>query len=168
MKIYHVPHGTPYHKENSIRGIRKAKALGYDAIDLDLQMTKDGVIVCTHWGQPMLHDGFRDPLLPFADRRRQVRHMRWARVRRLRVARGKYRIQRLEVLLAECARLGITAVLEPKGDPRFRTTATWMRIRVMQRASGATVNVYALPELGGEASVAAATAEKFHAWVIRR
>ncbi|MBO9523905.1 MAG: hypothetical protein J7518_20415 [Nocardioidaceae bacterium] len=166
-RIYHVPHGTPYHQENSLRGIRKAAAEGYTSIDLDMQMTKDGVIVGTHWGQPMLRDGFRDPLLPLA-RKARVADMKWRRVRRLRTKDGGYRIQRLETLLAECARLDIEAVLEPKSDPRFRTVATWQRIRVMQRVAKARIAAYALPELGGAESMKAAKeAGVKDAWVIR-
>lgn len=173
-RIYHVPHGVPYHRENSLRGIRYAASVRHDdgtrrytSIDLDLQMTKDGVIVGCHWGQPMLRDDFRDPLRPWA-RKGVVRNMSWRRVRRLRVPRTKYRIQRLETLLAECARLNIEAVLEPKSDPRFQQDSTWRRIRIMQKMTGADVAVYALPELGGEKSVAAAKRLGFTAWVIRR
>lgn len=173
-RIYHVPHGTPYHRENSVRGIRHAAAARnpdgtrvYTSIDLDLQMTKDGRIVGTHWGQPMLRDGFRDPLLPMA-RKARVKDMTWRRVRRLVVPKGFWRIQRLETLLRECARLDLEAVLEPKGDPRFHQEGTWRRIRIMRRMTGARVAVYALPELGGAASVAAAKAAGFPAWVIER
>jgi hypothetical protein len=95
--------------------------------------------------------------------------MKWRRVRRLRVPRTKYRIQRLETLLAECARQDIEAVLEPKSDPRFQQVSTWQRIVVMRRLAKARIAAYALPELGGAESMKAAReAGVRDAWVIKR
>lgn len=168
-RIFHVSYPTPKHTENSIRGIRKAKRLGYNAIDIDMQITKDGKVVGTHWSQPMLKDGFRDPLDPFA-RHVSVSDMNWSRVRRLFVPKGLYRIHKLRVLLAECARLDIEAVIEPKGDPRFETNAIWLQIRAAQRLTHARVSVRSLRNLGGPGAgvrrVEAAQRAGFHAWVI--
>lgn len=74
--LFHVPHGTPYHVENSIDGLNRAATGGYDSIDLDWQLTRPDTacrhcrqagVVCighpvnTHWPRPLLRDGFRDP-----------------------------------------------------------------------------------------------------------
>lgn len=156
-RILHVRKGEPYHRENSIRGVRRAKRRGYDAIDIDLQMTRDGVIVATHWGQPLLRDGFRDPQGKITKRAR-VRNLTWAEVQRLE-APGGYRIQRLETILRECARKGIIAVLEPKADTRFEKPAVWQHVAAMADDLGAHIAGYTirtLPMAGAGARRAAA------------
>lgn len=155
--IFHVPHGTPYHVENSIRGIRYAAKHGYRAIDIDLQMTTDGRVVGTHWDRPMLHDGFRDPrkqLKPAT----LVRGMTFLEVTRLRGGSRlrPYRISGIERLLAECARRKIIAVLEPKNDSRFEDVRVWQHILKVAEDLGAEVRGYTLRTLGdGEARVKA-------------
>lgn len=142
MRVFHKAHRTPYHVENSIRGIRKAKRAGYAGIDLDLQITKDGVIVNTHWPRPMMRDGFRDPKRKLR-RWRTVGSMTWAEVSRLR-APGGYRINTLDRALAECARVGITAVVEPKGDKRFLNQAVWDGIKASANRHHARITGYTL------------------------
>lgn len=145
MTVFHPKRGEKYHRVNSIRGIRKAKRLGYREIDIDMQITLDGIIVGTHWPRPMMQDGFRDPKKRLAPMR-TVASMTWAEVSRLVAGRWprRYRIQRIERLLAECARQGVGAVLEPKGDPRFRLDATWEHLAKVADDLGADVRVYAL------------------------
>lgn len=147
LKIYHVAKGVAYHLENSIRGIRKAARLGYGAIDLDLNMTKDGVIVCTHWNRALLKDGFVDPL-----KRIQVNalisELTWAQVKRLRAPEG-YRIQRLETMLRECKKNRIIAYLEPKGDKRFELDITWVYIKAAAKRAKCKIRVRSIRHLGG-------------------
>lgn len=167
-RIYHVPHGAPYRWGNSIRGARSAKRLGCDAIDWDLQMTKDGVIVVTHWGQPLKLDGFYDPQgrIP---RDARVRDLTWRQVKRLRSADG-YRIRRLSRMLVVARLVGIEACVEPKADKRFERDATWEQVRVMQRRTGARVSVRAIRNLptpdAGLRRVKAARRAGFEAWTI--
>lgn len=143
MAVYHPRKGQPYHQVNSIRGIRRAKRKGYTEIDLDMQMTKDRVIVGTHWPRPMFKDGFRDPYRELS-RLRTVASMTWEEVRRLKAGRfpRTYRIQRIERLLQECARRGVGAVLEPKGDNRFDQDWPWVHIASVADDCGADVRVY--------------------------
>lgn len=145
MSVFHSKRGEKYHTANSIRGIRKAKRRGYSEIDLDMQMTRDGVIVGCHWPRPLLKDAFRDPAKKIP-RTRTVASMTWTQVARLRAGRWprRYRIQRIERLLRECAHQGVGAVLEPKGDPRFEQDWVWEHLAKVADDLGADVRVYAL------------------------
>lgn len=147
MRIYHVKKGQRYHLGNSIRGILKAARLLYDAIDLDLNITKDGVIVVTHWNRALAKDGFVDPAKRIAHDA-LISELTWAQVQQLR-APGGYRIQRLETMLRVCKANKIIAYLEPKADPRFELDSTWAQIRAMQRRYKTRVRVRSIRHLGG-------------------
>jgi glycerophosphoryl diester phosphodiesterase len=163
--IGHVKAPTPKHVENSNRGDRRAKRQGKDGNDLDLQITKDNRIVNTHWARPMIRDGFRDPYGQIP-RHRMVRQMTWAEVSRLVAGRWprRYRIRSVEQALRHCARLGVVAVLEPKGDPRFRLDWPWQHIAAVAEDVGATVSVRALRE--NAAALEPARRAGFKAWEI--
>lgn len=49
---YHVPAGVSYAVGNSPYGLDRAEALNYPAIDIDIHVTKDGVIVAGHDTSP--------------------------------------------------------------------------------------------------------------------
>jgi Glycerophosphoryl diester phosphodiesterase family len=164
-RIFHLL--RPFkHVENSKRGARRAKRLGFKSIDWDLQITKDGVIVVCHDNQPMLH-GFFDPLgrLP---RDAKISELTWAQVSRLLARSGGlfYRIRRIETMLAFAAHLGLVALLEPKSNRRFSLDWVWQYIAKVAEDVGATVSVRALRELHGEEHVAAARRAGIKAWVI--
>lgn len=164
-RIFHLL--RPFkHVENSIRGVKRAKRLGYPAVDIDLQITKDGVIVACHDNQPMLH-GFFDPLhrLP---RDAKISDLTWAQVSRLRARTGLllYRIRRIEDVLRACARYGRIAVVEPKANREFGEYWPWQHIAAVADDLGVTVSVRALRELGGVRHIAAARAVGFQAWLI--
>lgn len=144
MPIFHLKYPRMKHEENSMRGIRQAARLGYGWIDLDLQMTKDNVIVVTHWARPMKRDRFRDPRR-LIEPGTTVAHLTWEQVRRLRTTDG-YRIPRIETALRACHRYGIGAYLEPKGDRRFHATLPWQHIAQVADDFGTHVRVYALPQ----------------------
>lgn len=163
-RILHVEYPVMKHVENSLRGVRRA-ARRHEAIDLDMQITKDNRIVGTHWPRPLLRDGFRDPRRRIG-RHARVRDLTWAQVSRLRAGHRPrlYRIQPIERLLYECARRGVVAVLEPKGDPRFTQDWTWQHIAKTAEAYGATVSVRALRENAD--ALPAARRAGFKAWEI--
>lgn len=164
LPIFHTRKGEKYHRGNSIRGIRRARRRGYPAIDLDILITLDGVVIGCHWPRPLWRDGFRDPKRKVS-KTADVKHLRWAVVHRLVAGYvTRYRIQRIETLLGECARLGIIAVLEPKGDPRFDRRATWDHIAAIAEDKGAEVMVRALPQ--NASALPAARAAGFKAWEI--
>lgn len=145
MRIFHLPaRFFKKHLENSLRGIRKAARLGYDAIDLDLLITKDGVIVVCHWDRPLLKDGFIDPHHRI-QLHAMVRELTWAQIETL-VAPHNYRIMRIERALVECSRRRIIAYLEPKDDPRFAQDSIWRYIKSVSTRHRTKVRVYALPQ----------------------
>lgn len=161
-RIRHVKWPTPKHIENSLRGIAYAARHRYDAIDLDMQITADNRIVGTHWARPMMRDGFHDPEHKIR-RYTPVKRLTFAQVRRL-VAPGRYRIHPIEKLLRRCARLGVVALLEPKGDPRFREAWPWEHIAAVADDCGVTVSVRALHE--NRAALGPARDAGFEAWEI--
>jgi glycerophosphoryl diester phosphodiesterase len=154
------------HIENSPRGALLAKRAGDPALDIDLHITRDGVIVAAHDGQPG-HYGFFDPL-GVIHRDAKIRNLTWAQVSRLRCRTGwrLYRIHRIEDLLRACHRYGRIALIEPKGDPRFSQDWPWQYLAEEAEAAGTTVSVRALVELGGRAHIAAARRAGFQAWLI--
>lgn len=172
MRIFHVKWPTPKHRENSLRGIRYAARHGYTHIDLDLLITRDNVIVGCHWQRPMVHDKFYDPA-GIIHRGMRIKSLNWAQVRTLRAGRGlrRYRIQRVERLLAECARRGIVAYLEPKDDKRFEEDWPWQHIAAVADDVGAHVMVRAIRDFpttdAGVRRVKAARRNGFEAKVIR-
>lgn len=163
--VYHIRKGEWYHRENSLRGVRAARRAGKRGIDIDLQMSKPcrvgdprgcgdpdciGHPFGTHWGDPLRRDGFRDPLgkIPKTAKIRDL--YRWEIRRLIAVDRGRvYRIQPLENLIRECAKQGIVAVLEPKGDRRFELAAVWQRIAKYADSVGAHLAGYSIRNLGG-------------------
>lgn len=160
MRIFHLKWPRMKHEENSVRGAVYAHRHGFTAIDLDMQITKDRVIVCTHWARPMRKDRFYDPRKRI-QARTPVSRLTWAQVRRLRTRDG-YRIRRIEAMLKVCARLGIVAYLEPKGDRRFADDWPWEHIAQVADDVGAHVMVRALRDHGGVASTTAA-----HRWGLK-
>lgn len=151
MRIFHVNRpDEPYHRGNSLRGIRRAARNGWPAIDLDLQMTRDGVVVNTHWDRPMLRDGFRDPWRQIPKEKR-VRNMTWNQVSRLVAGRlpRRYKIHRVERVLKACARRGIIAFVEPKGDPRFEDPAVWRYVAAVADDVGCDLRGRSIRNLGG-------------------
>lgn len=111
-RVFHVANGRPYHEANSGRGVRAARRGRYRWIDLDAQVTKDGVLVITHWHKPLALDGFADPL-GLIPRDALISRLTWAEVSRLRTRKG-HRIWRADVLVPYAVRLGLRVELELK------------------------------------------------------
>lgn len=126
-KSWHTfAHYTPYHVNNSYRGIDKAHDAGYTRMDIDALMTLDGVMVAAHWDRPLAH-GFRDPLGKTA-RDRLIRTMSFAHVKRLRAGEG-YRINGLANMIRYAHDRGITVEVDAKADKRFEESARWEKLR---------------------------------------
>jgi len=126
-KWSHFLHGTPYYKYDSVQGVKKAaKRKGKSkAIDLDWHMTKDGVLVNTHWGQPLKY-GFHDPKHKIR-KNAKIEDLTWAQVKRLR-AHG-YRISRAEEIFNLCAKKGVRMEFEAKASKDFEKPAAWQKVR---------------------------------------
>lgn len=163
--IFHVSYPRMKHEENSNRGDREAKRRDKRGTDLDILITHDGRVVNTHWPRPMERDGFRDPYRKLP-RNARVADMTWEEVRRLRAGRWprRYHIRSIEAALKHCARLGLVAVLEPKGDPRFKQQQVWDHIARVAEDVGCSVSVRALAE--NAAALAPARRAGFETWEI--
>lgn len=151
MSIYHKDDDTPYFFENSYAGIDYAAAHDYDEIDLDILITKDGVLVCTHWPRPLEH-GFYDPWR-LIKKRTRVDQMTWKQVKRLRAKwNGKtFRIRTVADMLAHCKRKGVIPRLEPK-EIRYELDWPWKRIAGHRDRLRMVVRMYALRNLNGTGS----------------
>jgi hypothetical protein len=130
-RMFHKEDNLPintYAKENSPQGIRYAANNNYDSIDLDIQITKDGVPVNTHWGQPMAKDGFYDPLGKLKPGT-QVSDMTLEEVTRLRNHDGQSQIYSLEDQIKVLANNNVNLSLELKTGALVKTfpqITTWL------------------------------------------
>ncbi|MBX3172433.1 MAG: hypothetical protein KF760_33825 [Candidatus Eremiobacteraeota bacterium] len=134
--------GAPntYAFENSPAGIKFAAEHGYSSIDIDMQITKDGVPVATHWSQPMQKDGFFDPehkLKP----NMKVSEMTLAEVMRLRNKDGRSQIYPVATMIGELKKHGIAGDFEAKDDPRFATNEMMGYLANLVRSSGIKANL---------------------------
>lgn len=146
LTIWHKPHDWPYYAENSKTGIAHAAKVGATGIDLDCHVTRDGVIVATHWPRPLLH-GFHDPLGKIAHHA-HVGTLTVAEVQRLRTREG-YRIW-TAVELLECSKTqGITPCFEVKEDARFQRWHTFNQLREASTRLAWPLVVMTMPHLGG-------------------
>lgn len=135
-QLYHVHKGTPYHVENSLRGVREAAKLGYVGIDLDANADACDVVWATHWGRPLLRDGFRDPLGRLS-RFAQVHTLTSGEVARLRTPGDpRYRIQTAGRLIKAARRRGLLVELEAKSSPPLYGRRAWLNLA--EELDGAT------------------------------
>ena len=112
---FHRNSGQPYALENSLEGIDYAASHGYKAIDIDVMVTKDGVLVGSHAWEPLqsgVTGGFKDPLGKLKKDTR-LSAMTLDEVRRLRHEDG-YRISTLEELIVHAKSRGINLIIEMK------------------------------------------------------
>lgn len=146
-KVYHIPHGVPYHRENSVQGINYAKKHGYDAIDLDMQIDKQGVFQNAHWERPLDKDGFVDPLGQIP-RKRQIQNMLTEHVSRL-VAHDNgtvYHIDTMGTQFKRCASLGLKVRAEAKNDPEHWTLAAFKELKRQADSVRCTIVVATLDD----------------------
>lgn len=141
-------HFTPYRKSNSVAGLDLARRLGYPAIDLDLQITSDGIPIVTHWST-ISTDGYSAPGIK-ADSR--FDDLTWKQVARLR-SRDGYRIHTARAMIRMAHRRGLRVELEPKGNPAFQKVATWKPLATTVERTRADVQVKALSTLGYPAKI---------------
>lgn len=160
MTVAHPRPGQPYHEVNSIRGVQRA-ARDHDEIDLDTlrSMPNPKCRICrkrgevcighdvgTHWRRPLEH-GFRDPLR-WVRRRKipkdtPVEKLTYEQLHSFVAGRG-YRIWLTDRLLAECAKVGIGAVIEPKGGPAYTLDRTWRHLHDVAEDVGCHLRMYVL------------------------
>lgn len=134
--------GAPdtYAFENTPEGIKFAADNGYESIDLDMLITKDGHMVATHYSQPMKKDGFYDPLKK-VDEGTKVSDMTLAEVMRLRNEDGQSQIYPMSRMIEELKKNGIAGDFEAKNDSRFTTDEVMGQFADMVRDSGIRANL---------------------------
>lgn len=134
--------GAPdtYAFENSPAGIAFAAKHGYASIDIDMQITKDGVPVATHWSQPLKKDGFYDPLGKL-DKNTKVSDMTLAEVMRLRNKDGQSQIYPMSTMIEQLKKHGIAGDLEAKDDKRFATDKVMGYLADLVRDAGIKANL---------------------------
>ena len=134
--------GAPntYAFENSPAGIAFAAKHNYASIDIDMQITKDGVPVATHWAKPLAKDGFYDPLGKIG-KNTKVSDMTLAEVQRLRNKDGQSRIYPVATMVKELKKHGIAGDFEAKNDPRFATDKVMGYLADLVRDAGIKANL---------------------------
>lgn len=115
-KWSHFLHADNYRFENSVQGLEHA-AKHEKAIDLDVNITKDGVAVNTHWGDVFKRGGFFDPQHKIPKDAR-ISDLTAKEVFRLRSKDG-YRIHSMKYMLRRAAKLGVRVEYEAKGSKPF-------------------------------------------------
>lgn len=114
--FFHADAHHDYRFENSVKGLKYA-AKHQGAIDLDVNITKDGVPVNTHWADVLQRGGFYDPKhqLP---RDARISELTAKEVFRLRSKDG-FRIHSMKYMLRRAAKLGVRVEYEAKGSKPF-------------------------------------------------
>ena len=157
--------GAPetYAFENTPAGIKFAAENGYESIDLDMLLTKDGVLVGTHYTEPMKKDGFYDPLGKL-DEDSKVSEMTFDEVKRLRNEDGQSRIYPMSTMIEHLKKNGIAGDLEAKNDPRFATDEVMGEVADMVRDAGITANLKTI-DYGPQAYDVMEMAQQHGFWV---
>lgn len=157
--------GAPdtYAFENSPAGIKFAAENGYESIDIDMLITKDGVPVATHYARPMEKDGFYDPQGKLAPNTR-VSEMTLAEVRRLRNKDGESQIYSLSTMVELLKKHGIAGDLEAKNDPRFADDQMMGQIADLVRDTGIRANLKTI-DYGPQAYQVLEAAQRQGFWV---
>lgn len=134
--------GAPdtYAFENSPAGIEFAAKNGYSSINIDTQITKDGMPVATHWSKPLEKDGFYDPKGKIK-KGTKVSQMTLQEVMRLRNEDGQSQTYPMSTMIKELKKHGIAGDLEAKDDNRFATDEMMGQIADMVRESGIKANL---------------------------
>jgi hypothetical protein len=157
--------GAPksYAFENSPAGIAFAAKHGFSSIDIDMQITKDGVPVATHWSQPMKKDGFYDPEHKISPGTK-VSQMTLAEVMRLRNKDGQSRILPMSTMIQELKKHNIAGDLEAKNDPRFASDQIMGSLANMVRQSGVKANLKSI-DYGSNTDKILKKAQSYGFWV---
>jgi LysM repeat protein len=115
-KWSHFLHAKNYRYENSVQGLKHA-AKHEKAIDLDVNITKDGVPVNTHWGDVLKRGGFHDPLHKIP-KNAKISQLTAKEVLRLRSKDG-YRIHTMKYMMRKAGKLHVRVEYEAKGSKPF-------------------------------------------------
>lgn len=139
LLIWHKAEGTPYHVENSYRGLEHVAQLRGDwwpadgvllAPDIDLLPSKGGTAMATHWRRPLIN-GFRDPRGEL-DRLVRTDQLTVRELQRLEAPMPgvkPFKIQTLHGMMARAVKLGLGICGEAKDAPASESLEYWQRIK---------------------------------------
>lgn len=125
-----------YAFENSPEGVKYASSHGYKRIDIDIQTTKDGVIVATHSKNPFMTKGngtwggFYDPSGKIT--KGTIQELTFAQVSKLRHKVGGYKIHRLEDIIAAAKQTNMILNFELKTPKTLQAKIPSIAIMVNQ------------------------------------
>lgn len=158
--------GAPdtYAFENSPAGVEFAAKNGYTSIDIDMQITKDGVPVATHWSKPLAKDGFYDPEGKIKEGTK-VSEMTLAEVTRLRNKDGQSQIHPMSTMIKQLKKHGIAGDLEAKDDNRFASDEVMGQLADMVREAGVKANLKTINR--GERSERIVDAAQDHGFYVK-
>ena len=123
-KLFHIDNTknatttNSYAFEDSPEGVKYASKHGYKRIDIDIQTTKDNVVVAVHSTNPFMTrgngtwGGFYDPSGEI--KKGTIQDLTYAQVSRLRHKVGGYRIHKIEDIIATAKETGMTIAFELK------------------------------------------------------
>lgn len=146
---------TPYRLQNSIRGLHRAKQLGYRWIDIDSNYCRAStgsalIPLAVHW--PRLRgDHFADPAGRFAADDFYA-DLRLHQVRRLRTDDPHpYRVQTMIEMVRTAGRLGVRGIeWEVKAGAGFEEPGMYRPVLAAAERAGVEIVVKTLRNVGGE------------------
>jgi hypothetical protein len=160
-----VYHETPYWRGDSLAAIRKAKRKKYRYIDQNINLTKGDpnaarralrpVAVVKHWPK-FRKDGFTHLVNEKTGKKtlhkmpeaRSISQLPWTTVSRLRRPVGPARYYKARTHMVVCHNNQMILCAEVKGDARFGNVNVMKDLREDAIASGATVYIMTLQNLG--------------------
>ncbi len=110
-------HLMPYHFNNSPQGLKAARKKGYKGIDLDAMISKDGVVVNTHWADVLKRGGFYDPKKKLP-KNITVKKLNADQLFSLK-SKGGYSIHSMEEMFKLAKKEGLRVEFELKGSKGF-------------------------------------------------
>ena len=112
-EMFHKSKPQTYAFENSPAGVLFAARHDFDSIDVDAHLTKDKVVVYTHWKRPMVQDDFYDPERKLAEDT-PINEMTFEEVSRLKNRDGQSQIIDNNRMIKILAAKGLNASIELK------------------------------------------------------
>lgn len=150
-RLLHKPKGVLYAAWGGVEAVRYAIAHRFGSIDIDVHVSKDGILMAVHWPREWLLDG--KPLGPIRN------HTASELARAVPKNGGRWRIQPVATLLAE-GRDRIVFCLEAKPDEALELASTWARVKADADRYGCRVVVMTIQRQGAHPIAWEAAAER--------
>lgn len=143
-------HPKLYRLANSIRGLDAAVRRGYSAVDLDQQVSADGVMHCAHYDEVRKNGDFRwdSETGPRVARGEKISELSSAQIARLVSSSDGFRIQPTTRMLSEAKARRLRVELEAKASRKLERPQTWVPVLAHAREEGVRVQVKTLSNIG--------------------